>query len=82
MDSLIAAALLIRIKHLPRNRAALAKLRDRYKLDPLSVSAEDFVVHVAGELFGGDQEQAGVRLLNDYRNGVYGELAMELPDYL
>lgn len=51
----------------------------RYKLDPLSVSAEEFVIHVAGELFGGDKEQAGVRLLSDFRNGTLGEFALELP---
>jgi ribosome biogenesis GTPase A len=80
VDSLIASALLIRIKELPRNSGALQKLAQRYKLHPLSLSAEDYVVHVAGQVFGGDKEKAGVRLLNDYRNGVLGNFALELPD--
>eukprot|EP00879_Flechtneria_rotunda_P026823 GHRR01028656.1.p1 GENE.GHRR01028656.1~~GHRR01028656.1.p1 ORF type:complete len:144 (+),score=39.88 GHRR01028656.1:60-491(+) len=79
VDSLIAAAMIIQIKHLPRNKRPLAKLQQRYKLDPLSVSAEEFVLHVAGEVFGGDREQAGVRLLGDYRNGALGNFALELP---
>jgi ribosome biogenesis GTPase A len=79
VDSLIASALLIRIKALPRNSAALQKLAQRYKLHPLGVSAEDFVLHVAGEVFGGSKENAGVRLLSDYRTGVLGNFALELP---
>lgn len=60
-------------------RASLAKLQQRYKVNPLGMSAEEFVLHVAGELFGGDAEKAGVRLLCDYRNGVLGTFALELP---
>ncbi|KAF6256390.1 P-loop containing nucleoside triphosphate hydrolase protein [Scenedesmus sp. NREL 46B-D3] len=79
VNSLIAAAMIIRIKSLPRNRPILARLQQRYRVDPLGMSAEDFVVHVAGELFGGDPEKAGLRLLGDYRNGALGEFALELP---
>jgi ribosome biogenesis GTPase A len=79
VPSLIAAALLIRIKRLPRSVPALAKLAARYKVHPAGMSGEDFVVHVAGQLFGGDKDQAGVRLLNDFRNGVFGPFALELP---
>jgi ribosome biogenesis GTPase A len=79
IDSLIAAAMLIRIKALPRNAAILQKLAQRYRLHPLSVTAEDFVLHVAQEVFAGDREKAGVRLLSDYRNGTLGNFALELP---
>jgi ribosome biogenesis GTPase A len=79
VDSLIASALLIRIKSLPRNSAVLQKLAQRYKLHPLGVSAEEYVLHVAAEVFGGNKENAGVRLLNDYRNGALGNFALELP---
>lgn len=78
-DSLIAAALLIRLKALPRGLDALSRLAARYGLDPRAVSAEEYVVHVAGQVFGGDVEQAGVRLLTDYRNGQLGTVALELP---
>jgi hypothetical protein len=63
----------------PSPRLILAKLQQRYRVDPLAMSAEEFVLHVAGELFGGDAEKAGVRLLGDYRNGALGEFALELP---
>ena len=42
-------------------------------------SGEDLVHHVAGQVFGGDKEQAGARLLKDYRNGALGPFALELP---
>jgi ribosome biogenesis GTPase A len=79
VDSLIAAAMLIRIKALPRNAAPLAKLARRYRLHPLAVSGEEYVAAVAGEMFGGDKEKAGVRLLTDFRNGHLGSFALELP---
>jgi ribosome biogenesis GTPase A len=79
VDSLIAAAMLIRIKALPRAKPVLARLTQRYGAHPGGLSGEDFVCHVAGQVFGGDRDKAGVRLLNDYRNGALGAFALELP---
>lgn len=81
VNSLIAAALLIRIKALPRSSAPLQRLVQRYQANPAVMSGEDFVAHVAGEVFGGDKEKAGVRLLNDYRKGALGSFALELPPW-
>jgi ribosome biogenesis GTP-binding protein YlqF len=79
VDSLVAAALVARVKRLPGARALSARLERRYRLDPWGLSAEEFVAAVAGELFGGDKEKAGRRILGDYRNGHLGEFALEVP---
>eukprot|EP00877_Chromochloris_zofingiensis_P010043 jgi/Chrzof1/5292/Cz15g21030.t1 len=80
VHSLIAAALIIRIKQLPGNRSIVNKVRERYRLNPMTRSAEQFVADVAGALFAGDKEKAGVRILQDYRNCALGEFALETPE--
>ncbi|KAI8468837.1 MAG: P-loop containing nucleoside triphosphate hydrolase protein [Monoraphidium minutum] len=79
VDSLVAAALVARVKRLPSARALAARLEKRYRLDPFVVSSEEFVAGLAGELFGGDKEKAGRRILGDYRAGHLGEFALESP---
>ncbi len=79
VPSLIAAALLVRVKALPAARELLPRLRARYGLDATRISAEDFVVALADKVFMGDKDKAGVRILNDYRNGALGPFALELP---
>jgi len=79
VDSLVAAALVARVKRLPAARALCGRLEKRYRLDPWGLSAEEFVANVAGEMFGGDKEKAGQRILGDYRNGHLGEFALEVP---
>jgi len=51
----------------------------RYKVDPLAGSAEDFVVALAVARYQGEREKAGMRLLTDYRKGLLGPFALELP---
>lgn len=80
VDSLIAAALIVRAKQLPSSRAIAARMEKRYRMDPWGLSAEDYVAGLAGELFGGDKEKAGQRILGDYRNGHLGEWALETPE--
>lgn len=79
VDSLVAAALLVRVKRLPAAKTLAARLRRRYRLDPWTLSAEEFVAALAGELFGGDKEKAGRRILSDYRAGHLGPFALETP---
>jgi len=82
LNSLVAAALIARIKRLPgRGRsAALKQLERRYRLDARLMTGEAFVARVAAESFGGDVENAGARLLNDFRNGRLGNFALETPE--
>jgi ribosome biogenesis GTPase A len=79
VESLVASALIVRCKTLQRNAKLLERLQERYKIDPLSCTAEDFVQGVADRLFFGDRENAGVRILKDFRNGALGSFALELP---
>mmetsp|Transcript_15033 Transcript_15033/g.40632 ORF Transcript_15033/g.40632 Transcript_15033/m.40632 type:complete len:449 (-) Transcript_15033:226-1572(-) len=79
IDSLVAAALVIRCKLLPTAPQLLQVLHKRYGVDPLAGSAEDFIVGVADRMFCGDTEKAGSRILKDYRTGALGKFALELP---
>jgi ribosome biogenesis GTP-binding protein YlqF len=80
VDSLVATALVVRCKTLPNNGKILERLAERYKLDPMEGSAEDFLCGMADSLFFGDKEKAGARLLKDYRNGYLGTFALEVPN--
>lgn len=79
VDSLIAASFLLTVRDLPGSPAILKNLKDRYKMDPRSCSAEMYVYQLADQLFGGDVEKAGLRILTDYRAGRLGNFALELP---
>lgn len=80
LESMIAAAFVVRCKLLPGAPALIAKLRQRFGADPLAGTAEDFVHAVAGKLFFGDAEKAGARILKDYRTGALGSFALERPE--
>lgn len=43
VDSLVASALIVRCKTLPHNQKVLEKLKERYKIDAMECTAEDFV---------------------------------------
>jgi len=79
VNSLVAAAFLVRCKLLPNGPAFMQALRDRYGVDPEVGSAEDFVVRVADKMFFGHLETSGARILKDYRTGALGSFALELP---
>ena len=52
----------------------------RFKLDDVDgMSGEDFVAAVAERAMSDDVERAGVRILNDFRNGALGQFCLELP---
>jgi ribosome biogenesis GTP-binding protein YlqF len=80
VDSIIASAFIMRCRLLPDSNRILQKLQARYKVDPRAGSAEDFVQGVADNLFFGDREKAGLRILNDYRMGYIDNYALERPD--
>ena len=46
----------------------------------LSCTGEDLVQHVARSLFNGQTETGAQRMLKDFRTGVIGRYALELPD--
>ena len=57
-------------------------LAERFKLDPLTVTGEEFVYRCAETLHSGDAERTAVRLLTEFRSGVLGKVALESPEML
>lgn len=51
----------------------------RYRLDPTTCSAETFVADLAEQRYQGDKEKAGMCMLTDYRKGLLGPFALEVP---
>jgi ribosome biogenesis GTPase A len=54
-------------------------LIDRYEVDPLEMSGEDYLVTLGEQRFQGDVERGAVKLLNDFRKGSLGQIPLELP---
>ena len=56
-------------------------LVNRYGVPSFDIgqTGEDFVHELADNLFQGDVELAGSRILNDYRKGLIGAFALERP---
>ncbi|MGL5080059.1 MAG: ribosome biogenesis GTPase YlqF [Microcoleaceae cyanobacterium] len=55
------------------------KLGDRYHVDSSSMTAESYLHHLAQERYQDDIERAARQLLNDFRKGLLGAVALELP---
>lgn len=55
-------------------------LRDRYKLDPVDYeTGEEYIYELAQKRYRGDTERVAVFMLNDFRRGDLGAIALELP---
>lgn len=54
-------------------------LKSRYNLDPQTVNGEDYLHEVAALRYQGNVERAARQLLNDFRTGLLGSVALELP---
>ncbi|HLO49587.1 MAG TPA: ribosome biogenesis GTPase YlqF [Kamptonema sp.] len=54
-------------------------LKSRYELDPTSVNGESYLHEVAKLRYKGDVERAARKMLNDFRTGLLGQVALELP---
>lgn len=57
-------------------------LHERFKVDPMTVSGEEFVYLAAQKLYKGDAERTAVRLLTEFRQGLLGLAALEAPEML
>lgn len=60
----------------------LTPLKERFKVDPLSCTGEEFIHSAADKLYKGDIERFAVRLLTEFRSGVLGSAALEAPEML
>ncbi|MEB3226605.1 MAG: ribosome biogenesis GTPase YlqF [Synechococcus sp.] len=54
-------------------------LTNRYDLDPLDMSGEDYVIALGEHRFQGDKERSAVTLLHEFRKGILGPIPLELP---
>ncbi|WP_448564100.1 ribosome biogenesis GTPase YlqF [Trichothermofontia sp.] len=78
----VAAALVERLKHLQVVAPTLfpaSPLTHRYGLDPASLTGESYLAQLAHDRHRGDIERTARELLNDFRRGVLGAIALELP---
>jgi ribosome biogenesis GTPase A len=78
----VASALIDRLKFLQAEAPDLAfeaPLRSRYDLDPATISGESFIEILAEQKYQGNKERSSVQILNDFRKGILGALALELP---
>ncbi len=77
----ITAVLVDLFKQLPGNAAssALVALRDRYNLDPIPLTGEDYVANLAEQRYQGDSERTARQILNDFRKGQLGSISLEWP---
>lgn len=79
VDSLIAGQLIYIMKGLPDSVEIMERVKDRYSIDPWLITHEEFVEALANKLFKGDVEQAGRRILKDFRELKFSPFALELP---
>lgn len=54
-------------------------LLERYQLDPDSFSGESYLPALAQHRYQGDVERVARQLLNDFRKGLLGAIALEFP---
>ncbi|OIT05598.1 dar gtpase 3, chloroplastic, partial [Nicotiana attenuata] len=73
----VAAILVQMLSKLPTvgNKA----LRDRYKIETDGRCGRIFVQKLAAQLFNSDNNQAAFRILQDFRKGKFGWIALERP---
>lgn len=72
----VAAAL---VEHLV-NLGSEGWMCDRYQLDPVDYeTGEEYIYELAQKRYRGDTERVAVLMLNDFRRGDLGAIALELP---
>ncbi|MBE9128678.1 MULTISPECIES: ribosome biogenesis GTPase YlqF [unclassified Coleofasciculus] len=54
-------------------------LKTRYELDPTPFTGEEYLHALADFRYQGDTERTARQLLNDFRKGLLGTIALELP---
>jgi ribosome biogenesis GTPase A len=78
----VAAAmvdLLVNLQSANSGLVSLSGFQSRYKLDAALMNGEDYLHEVAKHRYKGDVERTARQMLNDFRTGVLGQLALELP---
>jgi ribosome biogenesis GTPase A len=74
----VAAAMVDLLIELSFDRALVS----RYNLDLSGITGEEYLHHLGQSRYQGDKERAARQLLNDFRTGAMGKIALELPPNL
>ena len=61
------------------DRTSTSSLHNRYDVDPTGITGESYLQDLAQTRYQGDGERAARQLLNDFRKGLLGAIALELP---
>lgn len=78
----IAAAFVDILKQLApaaTHLGVLETLTQRYGLDPSNLTGESYIEALAEQKYQGDIERSVRQILNDFRKGILGPIALELP---
>ncbi|HEY9675932.1 MAG TPA: ribosome biogenesis GTPase YlqF [Waterburya sp.] len=79
----VAAALVELLKDLEhlanKNLLPASPLKTRYVLDPTDLTGEDYLQSLADFRHQGNIERTARQILNDFRKGLLGAIALELP---
>jgi len=78
----VATALVDRLNQLHQDPGGLlshSPLQDRYNLAPTGLTGESYLVELAALRHQGDVERTACQILNDFRTGNFGQIALEVP---
>lgn len=78
----VAAALIDLLQYLDATAPDMLPkhlLLSRYELDPTAITNEDYLHALAQKRYQGDVERTARHLLTDFRKGLLGAIALELP---
>ena len=81
----VAAAfvdLLKQVEARPGNPSVTDTLRDRYGVDPQSITGEAYLHQIASVIHQNNIDRAARQVLTDFRKGILGNLALDLPPSL
>jgi ribosome biogenesis GTPase A len=81
-NQIVAATLVDILNNLRINTADFIPedpLESRYKLNPTSLTGEEYMFALAEYRYKGDVEKTARTLLTDFRKGLLGEIPLELP---
>lgn len=78
----VAATFIDLVKQQPSHNSDSNKFQifvERYRLDPSGLTGESYIEALAEQKYHGDAERTARQILNDFRKGILGAIALELP---
>ena len=78
-ERLVAAELLYELAKAPYARGAIKRATAKYGVDAAEIAPDLFVEALAHKRHDGDESAAASAILNDFRSGRLGQIALEAP---